>query len=212
MDGSRSLQTRYRPRQYREFREESALLCIRIFPFHFHQICLHNHLTLLKDDAIPQLGPALRTMTEHLVSESKRGCGKALLSFAEVLSEYYRARFRREQPRESTSDMQLPRLTEEMEEGRRVYCEHPSVQWIQRSQTAQIYSGTLGGTSRLVRRRQGRDDIEMLWVEDVAGDERDRVCLLGRSEELMPYVCEFCKYKTSKQAILFSGPKKTTLA
>ena len=93
-----------------------------------------------------------------------------------------------------------------MEERRRVYREHPSVQWIERSQTAQIQSRTLGRTGRLVGGRQGWDDIEVLCVECVARDERDRVCLLRRSEEFMPDVREVCKYKPSKQAMSFSRP------
>ena len=93
-----------------------------------------------------------------------------------------------------------------MEEGRRVYREHPSVQWIERSQTAQIQSGTLGRTGRLVGGRQGWDDIEVFCVECVAGDERDWVCLLRRFEEFMPDVREFCKYKLSKQAMSLCHP------
>ena len=48
--------------------------------------------------------------------------------------------------------------------------------------------------------RHGRDDIEVLWVEDVTGYESDRVCLPCRSEEFMPEVREFCRYNTSKHS------------
>ena len=48
--------------------------------------------------------------------------------------------------------------------------------------------------------RHWRDDIKVLWVEDVAEYESDRVCLLRRSEEFVPEVREFCMYNTSKQS------------
>ena len=48
--------------------------------------------------------------------------------------------------------------------------------------------------------RHWRDDIKVLWVEDVAGNESDRVCLPRRSEEFVPKVREFCKYNASKQS------------
>ena len=87
-----------------------------------------------------------------------------------------------------------------MEKGRRVYREHPSVQRVERSKIAQIRSGILKRTrGRPVSRRQGRDDIEVLRIEDVAWDKRYRVCLLRRSEEIMPDVRKFCKNETSKQ-------------
>ena len=77
------------------------------------------------------------------------------------------------------------------------------MQRIERSQTAQIQSGTLGKTGGLVGGCQGRDHVKVLCVEGIAGDERNRVCLLGRSEEFMPDIREFYKYKTSKQVMLF---------
>ena len=46
--------------------------------------------------------------------------------------------------------------------------------------------------------RQGRDDLEVLWIEDVARDERYRICLLRGSKEIMPDAREFWKLQ-SKQ-------------
>ena len=40
--------------------------------------------------------------------------------------------------------------------------------------------------------RHGRDSLEVLRVEEVAGDERNRVCLVRRSKEFMPEVSKFC--------------------
>ena len=39
----------------------------------------------------------------------------------------------------------------------------------------------------------------MAWVKDVTGDERYRVCLLGRLEEFMPEVRESCKLTKQKR-------------
>jgi hypothetical protein len=57
---------------------------------------------------------------------------------------------------------------------------------------------------------QGRDNIEVLRVEDVACDERDRVLLLRRSEQFMSEVREFCKLQkqVSNQA---DQPKRKTI-
>jgi hypothetical protein len=64
--------------------------------------------------------------------------------------------------------------------------------------------------------RQGRDDVEVLWVEDVAGDEGYRVCLLRRFEEVMPDVREFCKsshkYKVSSESFPLRKKGPATLA
>ena len=94
---------------------------------------MHSYHTLLKDESVPELGPALRRMAEHLTISEPRGEDKAPLMVAHVPTKYHRAWLGGEQPREGTSEMQLLFLAKEMENGRRVYREHPSVQWVERS-------------------------------------------------------------------------------
>ena len=60
-------------------------------------------------------------------------------------------------------------------------------------------------------RRHGGDDIEVLWVEDIAGYESDRVCLPRRSEKFVSEVREFCKYNTSNEVEGLKRKKETTL-
>ena len=80
-----------------------------------------------------------------------------------------------------------------------MYRGHPSVQWVERSQTAQIRNGILLWRTRgRMSGRHGGDKIEVLWVEDIAGYKSDRICLPRRSEEFVSEVREFCKYNTSK--------------
>jgi hypothetical protein len=104
-------------------------------------------------------------------------------------AEYHRSRRRGEQPRKRTSGMQLFLLAEEMEEGRRVYHRHASMQRVERSQAAQRWCRT----RRRVGDRERRYNFEVLRVEDISGHEGYRVCLLRRPEELMPEVREICK-------------------
>ena len=59
--------------------------------------------------------------------------------------------------------------------------------------------------------RHGGDEIEVLWVEDIAGYESDRICLPRRSEEFVSEVREFCKYNTSNEVKGFKRKKETTL-
>lgn len=173
-----------------------------------YQLRLHVHHAILKHEAIPELGPALRRMAPHPMISMHHPWVKALLREAHLQTEYHRAWLWGEQPREGTCHVQLLFLIKQMEEGRGVYREHASVQRVERSQTAQIRNWNRGGgRGRIARgglgpvgssgsRHDGtgrRDDFEVLRVEDVTRDERYRVSFLRRSEEFMPEVREFCK-------------------
>jgi hypothetical protein len=89
--------------------------------------------------------------------------------------------------------MQLLFFTEEVGEGRCMYRGYPSAQSAERGQTTQIWHATL------VDGRQGREYIEVLWVEDVAGDEPYWVRFLRRLEEFMPDVREMSANSASNK-------------
>ena len=72
------------------------------------------------------------------------------------------------------SEVQLLFFAEQMEEGRRVNRGDPSVQQVERGQTAQFWRGARGR----VGGREGSHDLEVLRVKDIAGNECYRVCLL----------------------------------
>ncbi len=145
---SKSLITaRYRPRQYSETSCVADHQVLNTsFPSTPTLSALHVHHALLKDDAIPELSPALRRMAPRAMilyappmgqSPSQGGLPayRILPSLAPSLG---RVAPREREPHAAA----FPHRIEHMEEGRgrRVYCEHPSVQWVERSQTAQIRS------------------------------------------------------------------------
>jgi len=77
-------------------------------------------------------------MAEQAMTHSRLRGREALLGETDMQTEYHRAWLWGEQAREGAREVQLFFLAEEMEEGRRVYGGHPSVQWVERSQTVQV--------------------------------------------------------------------------
>ncbi len=51
-----------------------------------------------------------------------------------------------------------------------------------------------------VGRCHGRDDLEVLRIKNVTGDERYRICLRRRSEDSMPEIRKFCKVTKTEQS------------